>query len=195
LQFLPEQGAATVAQRKFIEQILEIFGMDPMALIRTQSAGWNQIMDVRVINKRAAPGVQDPEQSQLRAQPFGIATQFLESLGAGFEQQRVGQRRMRAHPASQRFGHGEGDQEITHWQEQPPALGFQPLLRISLAAERTVTVVAGMVTQMITAAGWAPEQLAAQRRSATAHDLLQDLALSQWHLRAKAPQVLRRLRD
>ena len=102
-------------------------------------------MNVGMKDQGAAPGVEDAEHPQLRAQAFGIAGQILESLGTGSEEQIEAQLGMGADPGAQIVGQGEGDQEIGNGPEQAGLLAGQPILGVGGAAERTMAVVAGVL--------------------------------------------------
>ena len=67
---------------------------------------------MRMENQSARPGVQHAQHTQLGAEPFGIAGQILEGLGAGAEEHIQAVLQMGSDPRAERFGHGEGHQEI-----------------------------------------------------------------------------------
>ena len=76
---LEEPGADLGAQRLVMEQ--EIFACaHPAASVRAEPAAGNEVMDVRMKDQRARPGVKHPEHAQLRAQPARVARQILQGL-------------------------------------------------------------------------------------------------------------------
>ena len=135
--------------------------------------------------------MEDAEHPQLRAQPFGIAGQILEGLGAGGEEQIVTELGMRADPGAQRIGQGESEQEIRHGQEQPGLLAGQPGVGVGLAAERTMAVVTRVVEIAKRLATQAAKELAAPGGSAAGEDPLKHLALTRRHDGAETLPVLR----
>jgi hypothetical protein len=92
---------------------------------------------------------------------------------------------------SQFLGHGEGDQEVGRGQKQARPLALEPVVGVGLTALRTMPVVAGMIAVVQAGALRALEELAPQRRGATAQDLLQDLSLAPRHGGAEACQIIR----
>jgi len=54
-------------------------------MIWRQSAGGNDAMDMIMGQQVLTPGVQDGEESDLCAQPFGIGSDFKQGLGTGVE--------------------------------------------------------------------------------------------------------------
>src|SRR5262249_18005534 len=137
---------------------------------QTQSAAGDQVMDMRVEDERARPGVENAEHAEMSAQTFGMGGQVLESSGAGVKEDFVTELRVRTDPGTQWIGNGEGDQEIRDRQQQTSALLLQPMIGIGGPAEGTVPVIARMIAIVELAAIRAAEQLAAQSRRATAQD-------------------------
>ena len=80
--------------------------------LQTQSTGWDQVMDMRMINGRARPGVEHALNAQTLAHQPQISRQTQQRPGAGREQDVVSQLGLAPHPAAQAFGHGEGDHEV-----------------------------------------------------------------------------------
>jgi len=95
---------------------------------------------------------------------------------------------MRTNPAPQRFGDGEGDQEVGHRQEQTGVSG-QPLVGVGLAALGTMPIIAGMIGVVVGAAVRAEEERAAQGGGVTGQELLKHLALTRGHVRAESVQI------
>ena len=174
LQGAAKEGAVVIGQGMDVDEELSAAG-DPVALIETQTAGGNQIVDVRVVDQRPAPGVEDAEHAQRGAEPVGVAGQVVEGLGRGGEEEVEAHLRVRAHPGAQGFRDGEGDQEVGDGEQEAGVVG-QPLVGVGLTALGTVAVVAGVVGEMEGAAGWAGEEFAAQGGGATGQELGQHLA-------------------
>ena len=139
-----QESAEVLAQRLVMEQEV-VFGRDPGASIQAQAAAWNQIMNVGMKDQGARPGVEHAQHAQLRSQAFGIGRQVLQGLGAGGKEQVQADAQMRADEKPEGFGHREGDQEVRDRKEQTLLLALEPILGVSLAALRTMPIVAGMV--------------------------------------------------
>ena len=102
-------------------------------------------MNVGMKDQGAAPGVEDAEHPQLRAQAFGIAGQILKGLGTGGKEQIEPQLGMGADPGAQKIGQSKGEREVGDGQEQPGLLAGQPILGVGGAAKRAMAVVAGVL--------------------------------------------------
>ena len=63
--------------------------VDPPGVIRSQTAGGNHTVDVRMMLEFLVPGVQDAEETDLRAEALRVACDLKQRLGAGPEQQGV----------------------------------------------------------------------------------------------------------
>ena len=146
LEGLAEERAAAITQGLDRQEEAGAAG-DPLALVPAQAATGDQVVDVGMIFQRARPSVQHAQQAEGGAEAFGILRQVLQGLGTGGQEQIVAQAGMRANPTAQAFGHGEGDQEIVHRQQQRGIL-VEPLLGLLAAALRTVPVVAGVITEV-----------------------------------------------
>ena len=155
----------------------ELFGAHPAAAIGAQATAGNEVMNMRMIDERARPGMEDAEQAHLGAEPPGIGGQVLQRLGAGCKEQIQGDLLVRSDKTPQFFRHGERHQEVRHGQEQANPLALQPVLGIGLTAQRTMPVVAGMIAVVKARTVRTLEQFAAQRRGAAGQDLAQDLAV------------------
>ena len=133
-----------------------------------------------MINESSTPGVQDGEQTQLRAQAFGIGSQILQSSSAGLKEQPTTQLGMRAQPSSQRVGQGEGDHEIGDRQEELSVV-LEPSLCVGASALWTVPVIAGVVSVVEGAALSAAIERATLSRGAAGQDFVQHLTLTSGH--------------
>ena len=187
---LLEERASVEAQSLVMEQELAA-GRHPLAAIGAESAARDEIVDVGMEDQRAAPGVEHAQHAQLGAESARVGGQILEGLGAASKEQIQRDLQLRADEPTQRLGHGEGDQEVGRGQKQALALALQPGVGVGLAAERTVPVVAGMITVVKAVTVGAGEEFSAQGRGAAGQDRVQDLSLPGRHGGAEAPEVIR----
>ena len=104
-QGLTEESAEMVGQRGLGQEELLALG-EPLALIGAQAAARDKIMDVRMIDEGAAPGVEQAEHAQGGAQAFWIGSQVLEGTGAGSKEEGVANFGMGTEPGSQWIGQG-----------------------------------------------------------------------------------------
>ena len=189
--FLREAGlkqvAAAVGEGAVVEQ--ELFGGHPAATVVAQAATGNEVMNMRMINERARPGVEDTKHAQLGVEPPGIGGQVLQRLGADGKEQVQRDLLVRPDEAPQFLRHGERHQKVRHGQEQAHPLALQPVVGVGLPAERTMPVVAGMIAVVKAGTARTLEQFAAHGRSAAGQDLAQDLAVPLGHGRAESFQV------
>src|ERR1700737_1600829 len=61
--------------------------MDPLRTIGGETAGWDQAVDVRMMEQILAPGMQDRKEPDLRSQVFGISSYLQKSFRTGAEQE------------------------------------------------------------------------------------------------------------
>ena len=163
---------------------------EPLTLIVAQTAPGDEVMNVRVIDQSAAPGVKDAEHPECRPQSLWVAGQILQGTGAGFKEKTIPQAGMGTNPLAQRFWHREGDQEVTGGQEQLGMM-IQPSLGVLLTATGTMPVVAGMIGVVVDLTVRAPVEGASSGGSAATENLGQDLTLTNGHGGAKALQINR----
>ena len=176
-QLLFEEGARVGAQGFVVEEELVARG-HPGASIPTQAAAGNQIVDVRMEDEGATPGMQYAQHPQLRAQSARIASQVLQGAGTGGKEQVEADPGMGANETPQGLGHGEGDQEVGHGQEEPGPLALEPVVGIGLTALGTVPVVTGMIAVVKAPTVGTLEELVAQGRGASPAGLEQDPPLT-----------------
>ncbi len=112
-------------------------------------------------------------------------------MSAGLKEHGVTDLGVGTDPGAQRVGHGEGDQEIGHRQQQALSPLLQPLIGVRRPAEGAMPIVAGMIAVVEPAAVQAAKQFSAQLRSAAAEDGLEHLPLPLRHGGAELLQVLR----
>ena len=192
LQALFEERAEAVAQGFDGQQELAA-GRRPTGAVRAQAAAGHQVMDVGMIDERAASRCAARPASRSARPAGGVAGQVLQGLGAGGKEQVQRDLRMRAHQAPQRFGHGEGDQEVGRGQQAGARAGAAShCVGVGLAALRTMPVVAGMIAVVKAGAVRAREELAAQGGGAAGQDLLQDLRCRPGMAAPKRCQIVRR---
>ena len=63
--------------------------VDPLRVVRSQTAGGNNTMNMRMVLEFLVPGVEDAEESDLRAETPRIAGDLKQRLGAGPKQQGI----------------------------------------------------------------------------------------------------------
>ena len=95
------------------------------------------------------PGVEDANDSQLDAKI--IAAEFEHGTRSRLEEQTVGLFRMSHEEGIELPGKGEGDMKISNGQEFVEA-GLQPLLLISLLAQRAVPITTGVINKVLVVA-------------------------------------------
>ncbi len=110
-----EEGAAMSAQC-FDGQEVVGPSRDPLPPVSGEAAAGNQIVDMRMIDQGARPGVEHTEHPQLGAQVFGVAGQILQGLSAAGKEQVQGDLLVRADEVAQWFRDGKGHQEVGRWQ-------------------------------------------------------------------------------
>ena len=124
-----------------------------MTIVR-KSAGGDQVVDMRVIGQRAAPGVQDTDEAELAADEARIGGQVLRRRGRSAEEQIIEERLLAARHRPHRRGQGEGQHEVRHW-EQPLLLVLQPVLRLLVLALGAMSVATRMILVDPRVAVWA----------------------------------------
>ena len=100
-QGLAEAGAKDTRQRFDGHQKVVAGGL-PGAGLGHPAAGRDQVVDMRMISQRPAPGVQDPDQAQLSADEARIVGQVLGGRGRGAKEAIIDQRLMLACDRPQR---------------------------------------------------------------------------------------------
>lgn len=175
------EECAEVSPQSFDRQEELVARGHPGATIGTQAAAGNQIVDVRMEDEGATPGMQYAQHPQLRAQSARIASQVLQGAGTGGKEQVEADPGMGANETPQGLGHREGDQEAGSGQEESGALALEPVVGIGLTALGTVPVVTGVIAVVKALTVGTLEELAAQGRGATTADLVQDLSMSLRH--------------
>jgi hypothetical protein len=191
LQASFEEGATAIGQGAVVEQEV-VFGGKPLAAVGTQAAAGHQVVNVGMEDEGAAPGVEHAQHAQLGAQAPGVGGQLLQGLGAGGKEQVQRNLEMGADEHPQRFGQGEGDQEVRGGQKESLLLALEPGVGVGLAAERTVPVVAGVITVVKAVAVGAGQEFSAPGRGAAGQDRVQHLSLPRRHGGAEAPEIIRR---
>jgi hypothetical protein len=63
--------------------------VDPARVVRSQTAGGNHTMNMRMMLEFLVPGVEDAEEPDLGAETLGIAGDLDQRIGAGPEQEGV----------------------------------------------------------------------------------------------------------
>ena len=60
-----------------------VFRVNPALMVRGESAGWNQAMDMRMELQVLSPGVQDADEPNLRAESLRLSRDFEHGRGTG----------------------------------------------------------------------------------------------------------------
>jgi hypothetical protein len=143
----------------------------------------------------SGPGVENADEAQESAQALGIASQILEGGGGGVEEERVGELGMSLHPVPKLHGNCEGDHVVRDGKKESLTLLVQPMTRIGLTAEGTMTIVAGVSLEMFPLTLGTAEEFSPESRSSTAYDLEQDLLTTPGQRSAPTLEVGRGVTD
>jgi hypothetical protein len=87
------------------------------------------------------------EARQIGSEQAGIAGQLLEGFGRGPKQGFVAHPFMGAKKGAKRWGHGEGEEEMRHWQ-LAGLLGVKPLASFVVLALGAVAIAAGAMDKV-----------------------------------------------
>ena len=98
-----------------------------------------------MVNELPGPGMQHAEQGQASAKVLRLGRDVLQGGGAFAEEHAIEQPLVLPEDRPQRFGHGEGDQEVRHTREELLLLALQPGLRLSVSALAASPVAAAVV--------------------------------------------------
>ena len=161
---------------------------DPGGPIQCQPPSRHQAMDVGMMVQGLAPGMQDPEEADLRAQVLGIPGNRLERCGHGLKQQRIDHPRMLQGERTQLGRKRKDHMAVGHVQELPLARGEPGDLGTALAFW-TVPIAARVIADLLIATAVALRFVAAERGGPAGPDRLQDPALGSRRHRAIASQV------
>ena len=100
-------------------------------------------MDMRMDLEILPPGMQDAEESDLRAQMFGIGRDLQQSRGAGAEQKIVDDLLVLQSYPGEFVRDGEHDMHVAHWQKLFIAIGEPSVAGVGLTL-RTMPRPAGV---------------------------------------------------
>jgi len=184
-----KESLEMIGQRSLVEEELVALGA-PLSLIQTQSSGGDEVMDMRMIDQSAAPGVEDAQHSQSGSQPLGVGGQILQGPGTGVEENAITELGMRTNPVPQRIREGEGDEEVAGGQEQL-SLFPEPGVGIGLSATRAMPIVTGVVGEVVCAAVGTDVEGSPSFGSLTTEDFPQDLTVTDGHGRVILLQISR----
>jgi hypothetical protein len=82
-----EELAAKNATEDFDGQEERIAGAEPATMVRGESAGGNDAVDVGMQEQVLSPGMQDADHTDFTSQMFRVGCDFQQGLSAGGEQQ------------------------------------------------------------------------------------------------------------
>ena len=147
--------------------------MDPASAIGGESAGGNHTVHMRMEQQVLSPGVQDAEETNLRAQMLRVGRNLEERGRAGPEQQVIQHSRIVLAEGVQLMRYGEYDVEVRHAEEFLFAGGEPALARLRLALW-AVPIAAGVIRDGLMAASrtvvdMAPECCCAATRDRAQH--------------------------
>ena len=91
-------------------------GIDPSGTVESQAAGGNDVMDIGMMFKILSPGMERPEESDVRSQVLRIASQFEHCRGAGAIEQVVEQPLVLENESGQLVRQSEDNVEIRNGQ-------------------------------------------------------------------------------
>lgn len=150
------------------EKVSRVPGRDPTS-VGVHSAAGDQVVDVGMKDQLLAPGVEDPDEPDLRSQPLRITGKALERLGRVVEEQAVEEPAIPGKEQAQFGGDGEDGVIIADGQEAV-LLGFQPLPAFVALALRAVPVAAGVVDTLPLTTVGTDMLVAAPRRGLAGHN-------------------------
>ena len=151
-------------------------GGEPAGVFGVEPAPGDDAVDVRMIEQQLGPGMQHGGEADLR--PQAPAGHGLEGLGRGREQQLVRHRRGGEEEGVQFGGHGEDEVEVLDG-EQITLLGLDPPGFVQSLALGAMPIAAGVVGELLMAAGLTLTAVAAERGRAALGDGLQHAPLLQ----------------
>jgi len=106
--------------------------VDPSGPIQCKAAGGNDVVYVGMNLEVLSPGMEHAEESDVRSQAFGIASQFEQRSGAGTEEQIVEQPLVLEDQSREFVRQGEDDVEVRHGQQLSRTRGQPPGARVAL---------------------------------------------------------------
>jgi hypothetical protein len=149
---------------------------DPMAAIGRETATGDDAMQVRVMEQRLAPSVEDGEEAELSAEMLGIGGDCAQGFGGSVEQDVVDRRFVVMGDGGDLLRHGEDDVEVWHCEEFGSSV-LKPLGTRQRLALWAVAIAARVVADALVAAGIALLDVAAERGRATLLDRRHDATL------------------
>ncbi len=107
-----DELAAKNFLQHFLGKEVVVAGTNPTGAIRREAAGRHDTMHMRMSGELLAPGMQDAEETDLRAEVSGIASDFEKSRGTGTEQEIIDDLLVLQHHRRQATRQGEDHMEI-----------------------------------------------------------------------------------
>jgi len=153
-------------------------GGNPVLMLERETSGWDEAMDVGMVEEILSPGVEDGEKTDIGAQVKRIASQSLQGAGDGGEELGIEQTLVGKEDRTQRFGDCKDKVEVGDG-EQIALTGGQPLLTTMTETLRTVPVATGLVRDVLMAATITLMEIAAQGAGSTKGQITQDFSLLQ----------------
>ena len=149
---------------------------DPTAVVGRETATRNNAVQVRVMEQRLPPSVEDREEAELGAEMLGISSDRPQSFGSGVKQDVVDRSLVVMGDGADLLRHSEDDVEVRYGEEFGSSV-LKPLGTRQRLALWTVTIAARVVADALVAAGIALLGVAAERCRATLLDRRHDAAL------------------
>jgi len=189
-QALFNPGAKPCGERLDGQQEVGPTSAAPRAVIRSQSASGNNIVNVGMQPQGPVPRVINPEESEFSAKVPGIGSDLLESGGAFLEERIEEPVGMIPSHKPQLLRHREGHQKVRH-RQQTAELAFEPDVGVGAAAARTQAVVTAVETIDFLPTLGARTAVPAHRRGATPQNRGERPALGGWQAATLADEVVR----
>jgi len=149
---------------------------DPLGAIGGKAAGRNDVMDVGMMLKVLAPGMEHAKKPDLCSQMLRVAGEFEQRRCAASEEQIVKQPLVLQDKSREFMRQGEYDVEVRNWQQFSRSLSHPSGACVPLAPW-TVPVPARVVRDGLMAAARALITMAAQGRSAASDEGIEHLAM------------------
>ena len=102
-------------------------------MIQGEPAGWDDTVNMRMMQQVLSPGVQHTQESDLCSKVLRIACDFEKRLGAGVEKQSIQGRWVAKRERREFLGQRENDVEVADRQKLPLTRGQPFIARASLA--------------------------------------------------------------
>jgi hypothetical protein len=151
---------------------------DPGLAVRCEPATRDDTVHMRVVGQRRPPGVQHQRGADACAKVLRIRSDAHQHFGRHIEQQPVDDGLVLVREIGDRRRKRE-DHVVILDRQQITLAGFEPTLRRTALALRTMAVTARVVGDLVGTATFAPQDMTTERRAAALFDGRHDLELTQ----------------